>query len=190
MDGRIIRNFAHYYIMYRTTNNNDIDKMRRLYEQFYDRLFLYARTFLDDVEESRDVVSETFQTVWERWQNDVRDPGSSYLYTIVRNRCLDRLRRSKASINYREEAIHSEAFSNDEEVQEFEKRVSLIHQAAESLDEPGRTILRCTYYDKLTYRETAEKLGISENMVHKHMLKVFKQLRKLLSKELLNNDNR
>lgn len=95
MDGRIIRNFAHYYIMYRTTNNNDIDKMRRLYEQFYDRLFLYARTFLDDVEESRDVVSETFQTVWERWQNDVRDPGSSYLYTIVRNRCLDRLRRSK-----------------------------------------------------------------------------------------------
>lgn len=53
-----------------------------------------------------------------------------------------------------------------------------------------RFILRCTYYDKLTYRETAEKLGISENMVHKHMLKVFKQLRKLLSKEMLNNDNR
>lgn len=169
--------------MYRMTSSNDIDKMRRLYEQLYDRLFLYARTFLDDVEESRDVVSETFQTVWERWQDDVRDPGSSYLYTIVRNRCLDRLRRSKASINYREEAMHSDAFSNDEEVREFEERVARIHEAAERLDEPGKTILRCTYYDNLTYRETAEKLGISENMVHKHMLKVFQQLRKMLTEK-------
>lgn len=74
----------------------------------------------------------------------------------------------------------TEPITTDEAAMEFELRVQQVKAAIERLPEPEKTILTYTYFKKLTYRQTAEKLEMSENMVHKRMNKVFKTLRGML----------
>lgn len=154
--------------------------MQQLYQRYYDKLFYYAKTFLQNDDDAFDEVSNVFQHFYEIQGYSMEHP-SSFLYTSVRNRCLDRLRHQKAQERYARLQQGSHAFANDEEVAEFEQRILRVSQAINALPEPGRSVLHCTYFEKLTYRQTAIKLNMSENMVHKYMLKMFRLLREILN---------
>lgn len=155
-------------------------RMELLYKKFYRKLYLYAQTFLGNEDESKDVVGDVFQMVWEDWQQDggrFSDPSGAFFYTTVRNRCLDNLRHTQASEHYADMLRATSPMLTDERVVEYERRIAQLHEAVLALPEPSRSVLRCVYYKKFSYRQTAEHLGMSENMVHKHMLKVFRLLR-------------
>lgn len=157
-----------------------MERMEFLYEKFYRRLYLYAKTFLGDEEESKDVVADVFQMLWEDWeQGEARylNPTGSLLYISVRNRCLDVIRRAKVTNHYQEMLKATAPLLTDDDVMEFERRVSRIHEAILALPEHEQNILRCVYFKQMSYKQTAEHLGISENMVHRSMLKVFRLLR-------------
>lgn len=161
--------------------------MERLYDDFYVRLFRYAETFLGDAEEARDVVAGVFQTVWEDWQHRraITSPKAAFLYATVRNRCVDLLRRRRAGDNYARQMIQGGLLADDDEVRDFESHVRRLHQAIARLDDRQRQVLMCTYFEGLTYRQTAERLDMSENMVHKHMTHVLAALRKMLKALIL-----
>lgn len=172
------------------------EKMRRmelLYEKFYERLFLYAHTFLADAEDAKDIVGDVFQTVWERWERAGDDsskskfspPSSSFLYTLVRNRCLDFLRHVKASEHYNTLLQATSDFTTDTEVEDFEQRIVSLRKAVDLLPEKSRRVLREVYLARQTYREAAQRLGMSENMVHKHMVKAFRLLRENVGSEAI-----
>ncbi len=158
--------------------------MERLYSQFYRRLYLYALTFVGDADEADDIVSDLFSDLWQQWQAsaaEIKPPPSNYLYTSVRNRCLDWLRHSKVHANYiRLTEATAETFDNAEEVKEYERRIAEIARVINTLPEPKKSILDCCYFKHLTYRQTAEKLGLSVVSVKKHIMGVFKMLRKAL----------
>lgn len=158
--------------------------MERLYSQFYRRLCLYAMTFVGDADEAGDIVSELFSGLWQQWQvqeAEIKTPPSNYLYTSVRNGCLDHLRHNKAHANYiRLAEATAETFDNAEEVEAYERRIAEMSRAISTLPEPKKSILDCCYFKHLTYRQTADKLGISVVSVKKHIMGVFKMLRKSL----------
>jgi len=159
-------------------------QMELLYGKFYRRLFLYALTFLDDEDEAKDTVSEVFAMVWQSWtgpaESAIRQPGATFLYKATRNRCLDRLRHLRAAVNYQAVLDATDFISNDADVTDYEERVTALYQAISQLPEPDKSILWHCYFKRLTYRQTAEALGLTESMVHRHIMKVFKALRKML----------
>lgn len=161
--------------------------MEQLYAMYYVRLFRYAETFLGDTEEAKDVVTSVFQTVWEDWRHrrTITSPTTAFLYATVRNRCLDHLRRRRAGDNYVRQMMLGSQLADDDEVRDFEEHVDLLHKAIARLGERQRQVLMCTYFEGLTYKETAEKLNMSENMVHKHMTHVLAALRKMLKALIL-----
>lgn len=161
--------------------------MEHLYKKFYQPLYLYARTFLADEEGAEDVTGSVFLTMWEKTldgtlQQDERTVVG-FLYTSVRNRCLDMLRHAHAMERYARMKAGTEPIATDEAAADFERRVERVKAAIERLSEPEKTILESTYFKKLTYRQTAEYLGMSENMVHKRMGKIFKTLRGMLKND-------
>lgn len=85
-------------------DNHSLAQMELLYKKFYVRLHRYALTFLGDEDEATDVVGEVFLQIWESWQVGAtineRKNIAAYLYTRVRNNCLDHLRHRKAIDNY------------------------------------------------------------------------------------------
>lgn len=158
-------------------------KMELVFDRFYQKLYVYALAMLEDEDESKDVVSGVMQTVWEDWNSpspQMSKVTASILYTSVRNRCLDILRREKVHDRYLSMLEATEELTDDYQVQTFEARIQQVNAAVDRLPERTREILQCTYYKKMTYKQTAAYLGTSENMVRKHMIKAFALLREML----------
>ena len=161
--------------------------MEALFKRFYKPLYLYALTFLCDEEQAKDITGGVFQTVWEMLREGSLTPDDrqavGFLYTTVRHRCLDKLRHDKAIDRYTRLQVGTTPLGTEEEVMEFEQRIQQVKEAIEKLPEPEKSILKCTYFRKMTYRETAELLHTSVNMIHKRMSIVFKMMRKMLKEE-------
>lgn len=162
-------------------------RMEALFKRFYKPLYLYALTFLCDEEQAKDITGGVFQTVWEMLREGSLTPDDrqavGFLYTTVRHRCLDKLRHDKAIDRYTRLQVGTTPLGTEEEVMEFEQRIQQVKEAIEQLPEPEKSILKCTYFRKMTYRETAELLHTSVNMIHKRMSIVFKMMRKMLKEE-------
>lgn len=164
-------------------DNHSLAQMEFLYKKFYVRLHRYALTFLGDEDEATDVVGEVFLQIWESWQVGAtineRKNIAAYLYTRVRNSCLDHLRHRKAIDNYNTFLKATSPFTTDAEVGDFEKRITRLREAIENLPPSDRRVLKAVYFEHLSYKEAAERLEMSENMIHKHMTKAFRQLREM-----------
>lgn len=164
-------------------DNHSLAQMEFLYKKFYVRLHRYALTFLGDEDEATDVVGEVFLQIWESWQVGAtineRKNIAAYLYTRVRNSCLDHLRHRKAIDNYNTFLKATSPFTTDAEVEDFEKRITRLREAIENLPPSDRRVLKAVYFEHLSYKEAAERLEMSENMIHKHMTKAFRQLREM-----------
>lgn len=164
---------------------NKIKEMELLYKKFYVLLYRYAQTFLDDEDEAKDVVSDVFQRIWESWQQmdeqliNQLDISAAFLYTSVRNRCLDKLRHEKATNHYASLVKATESLVSDDEIVEFEKRITMLRKAIDHLPTYEQMVLRSVYFQHLSYKETAAQLNMSENMVHKRMTKAFRLLREM-----------
>ena len=164
---------------------NKIKEMELLYKKFYVLLYRYAQTFLDDEDEAKDVVSDVFQRIWESWQQmdeqliNQLDVSATFLYTSVRNRCLDKLRHEKATDHYASFEKATESLVSDDEIVEFEKRITMLRKAIDQLPAYEQMVLRSVYFQHLSYKETAAQLYMSENMVHKRMTKAFRLLREM-----------
>lgn len=158
-----------------------MQQMEQLYKQFYRRLYLYALTLLDDEEEARDVVSEVMTSVWQMWQtNTTRQPGSAFLYTATRNRCLDILRHHKVHERYIRLTAAATEMSTDADVDAFEERIARLYEAIGQLPDPGQSIVKCCCLERLSYKQAAEQLGLSEAVVHRHIIKAYRLLRERL----------
>lgn len=157
--------------------------MEQCYQTFFRRLYLYALTLIGDAEEARDIVQEIFASLWETWESEEQAtlPTSSFLYMRARNLCIDRLRHDNARNNYACMLQLSDHFESPDEVLEYEERISRLSKAIGELPEPGRSVLHCTYFKHMTYKQTAEALNLSFVVVRKQMLKVFKILHEKLN---------
>lgn len=158
-------------------------RMERLFDLYYQKLYVYAYAMLCDEDEAKDIVSEVMHTVWEDWNCDaprMLNASAGILYTLVRNRCLDMLKHEKVKGRYEAMMEATGEMADDEDVEEFERRIDDVREAVDRLPANSKRVLMCTYYKKMSYRETAEMLGMSENMVRKHMVKAFRLLREML----------
>ena len=104
----------------------DIDSLFRLY---YRPLCVYALHYLKDKDLIEDLVQEAFTAYWmKQAASDGIDSPRAYLYTAVRNRCIDAIRRQRQDVSL--DSLENEilpveddvAISDDEAVD-----LSLIH---------------------------------------------------------------
>lgn len=164
---------------------NQSDK-RSLFEQLfkknYSRLCGLAYQYLNDVEESKDVVNDIFEIVWNKFHTLQMDTVDTYLMTIVRNRCLNLLEHRKVQQQY--EASFSELDLLEEEMdwEDRERTLEKIESVCKELPDKTRYILSQCYFHHKTYKEVASELQIAPDAVKKHIVKALKILREAVQK--------
>jgi RNA polymerase sigma-70 factor (ECF subfamily) len=136
--------------------------------------------YVNDLDEARNLVHEVFITVWEKFDSLPSDTNyRSYLYTAVRNRCLNHLRDTKKHLSIEKVAEHNLSTENSSmEAAELEKEIEL---AINSLPEKCRMVFEFSRLEGLKYSEIAEKMGISVKTVEAQMSKALTVLRAHLS---------
>jgi RNA polymerase sigma-70 factor (family 1) len=156
-----------------------------IFREQYERLFFFTRQFIDDEEECADIVSDAFEKVCELRLEIREDTVNSFLYTHVRNRAIDYLRRKKVERGYLKFIQAETSRYIDRGYYEEQHEVDeIVTEVLSSLGEPTRTIFVHCYVDRMKYREVAELLGISKATVKKHIVKALKFIREKRKKIL------
>lgn len=149
-----------------------------IFRQYYEGLCRYARTWIQDSDESEEIVQNVFVKLWEKRDKIQIDTSlKSYLYKSVYHASLNLIKHKKVKEEYlhmndRQEK-HSEILSNHA-IKELEGR---IEKALLELPEQCRLIFSMSRFQELKYREIADILNISVKTVENQMGKALKLMR-------------
>ena len=150
---------------------------RHLFDGYYQALCLFAVNYLGDDAEAADVVQEGFIKYWaHRTDFDRLMKICSFLYTVVRNNCLNILRNDRRRQKYLEET-KDELFFRDTLIEEEAYR--MFYQAVETLPRQTRQVIQLAL-DGLDNRHIALEMGISENTVHMLKKIAYRKLKVML----------
>jgi RNA polymerase sigma-70 factor, ECF subfamily len=132
--------------------------------------------YVHDLDEAKSLVHEVFITVWEKFDKLPPDTNHrAYLYTAVRNRCLNYLRDKKKHVMLENMADQEPTETNTLlETCELEKEIEI---AIETLPEKCRMVFELNRLEGLKYAQIAEKMGISIKTVEAQMSKALGVLR-------------
>ena len=154
--------------------------IEELFLQYYRPLCLYALRLLSDLDRAEDVVQDSFVKILERPACISLLPErqvAAYLFRIVRNRCVDELRRDgHQTVLSLESSGRGELPVKQEDMDEAVVAARLW-TAIDALPDRCREVFLMAKRDGMTYREIAEELGISERTVEHHVAKALHILR-------------
>lgn len=154
-----------------------------IFRTYYSRLFIFALQMINDKEECYDIVNSAYENVWNNFRSIERSTVASYLYTFVKNKCIDYLRRLDRHNQYISTCMEQdEAYENDD-ASDCDERITRIHEIVQSLNPNTRHIIEACYIDQKKYKEVAEELGITPSAVKKHIIKALKILRTEIAKK-------
>ncbi|MCB0640887.1 MAG: RNA polymerase sigma-70 factor [Phaeodactylibacter sp.] len=161
---------------------------RPAFEQLFKSHFAYlcnfANQYVQDQDAAQEICQKVFIRLWEkREEMDPQQSIQSYLFTAVKNRCLNHLRDTK---KYRSRILDLDCgdldFSRDDQdllaAEELQQR---IEAALAALPDKCRQVFEMSRYRNMKYQEIAEELAISPKTVEAHMSKALKTLREALS---------
>ena len=148
-----------------------------LFKYNYRPLCLYALHYVQDVDLAEDIVQDSYASLWEKLQEGDHVLNlKSYLYMMVRNRCLDHLRK-KGLPTESLKPYDTYGIIDDDDAQERSQTEARLWTAIDSLPEKCREVFIMSKRDGLKYEEIAEEMGLSVNTVRNQISKALKVLK-------------
>ena len=148
-----------------------------VFNEYYSSLCRYALKYVDDPDESEEIVQNTFVKFWNK-RESIRITGSlkSYLYQAVKNESLNQLKHLKVVKSY--EGSQQNKYQSDESDTLVAKELqNKIDGSLAKLPAERKKIFLMSRNEGLKYREIADKLGISIKTVENQMGKALKYFR-------------
>ncbi|MGL1885771.1 MAG: RNA polymerase sigma-70 factor [Reichenbachiella sp.] len=144
----------------------DRTAFQSLFDQYFSSLCGFGYKYIKDVQGVEDLVQDVFVSLWEiRSQFDHPNAVKAYLYTSLRNKCLNQLKHQIVIEKHQSSLIYeleSEQFFTGQVIEEevFGQLYKEIKELPPSCQQVMLLVL-----NGLKNREVAEKLKISENTV-------------------------
>ncbi|GAB1449970.1 RNA polymerase sigma-70 factor [Draconibacterium sp.] len=166
---------------------------KEVFRLLYPRLKGYCKLFIKDTSQVEDIIQESFISFWEHKDSIKPDKSiESLVFVIVRNRCLNCLKKRKlegkkvnldnpeiAQLQY----LYQLDFTEAEEASLEEMLVVSLQKAVDELPEKRRTVFLKCKIEGRKQAEVAAELGISIKMVEKHIAKAKKIIHEKLVKK-------
>ncbi len=162
--------------------NADQAALRILYDRHAAGLTAFVGQTLGDRVEAADIVHETFISAWERAAS-FRENLSlrAWLYTIGRNKAIDRLRKSRREVLRDPDPTIPDLDPNPEQVALVSEDTSRVRECVEKLSATHRNVVSLAFFEGLPYREIAEIEGVNEGTVKSRIFHAKKLLMHCLS---------
>ncbi len=170
----------------------DIDNQQRTYfasifNQFENRLFLFALKITKSETSARDIIQDVFLKLWEqKGVFDQIDNTEAYLFRATKNKAIDFLRTlandDKLRLGYFSNFILEEN-STEREINRREFN-ELLGTAIKNLPPQRSLIYQLSQIEGYSRKEIAEKMEISESTVKNQLTSAITSVRNFLKKNL------
>lgn len=162
----------------------DVRAFEELYERWDDRVFGFCLRYLGD----RDAAADAFQETWRRVvdareEYEPRGRFRSWLFTLARRSCVDRVRRSRDASSLSELVEESggegarDALGRESRTEERVGARSEVGRLLALLTPEQREVLLLAKAHDFSYREIAELTGSTEAAVKQMAYRALKKLR-------------
>ena len=151
-----------------------------------DKLFRLAYSIVREQAEAEDIVQDVMVKLWSKrdeWK--YIENLEAYCFRIAKNTSLDRLasmaiRKTGVIDPERENLFFIDHRSPHSEMERKEQR-SVIDQCIDTLSENQRLVFTLREIDGMSYREIAEALAISEDLVKISLHRARQKMKEMLS---------
>lgn len=149
-------------------------EIEQLFRQHYGTMYRLAMAILHDEEEARDVVSDVFARLIDSCELD--KVNLSYLLISVRGQCFNHISRLQTK-EKAERMISLETAGDTMQNDNADDRADKIwHFIDNELTDRTRNIVCQRYVDNKSCAEIATELGISRQVVHRHILRALRKM--------------
>jgi len=147
-----------------------------LFEKYYKALCSFARQILEDKDICEDAVQDAYVSLWDvRSDFNEEKAVKYYLYSAVRNKCLNLIRHEKVKARHQQELAYPTV---DEGVIE-EGVFAPIYKALKDLTPQECKVMMGVMYGN-SNQDIADDLGVSVNTVKTLRQRAYKTLREKL----------
>jgi RNA polymerase sigma-70 factor (family 1) len=164
--------------------NDDEAAFTEIYHRHADKLTGFASSKLYGLEGPRDIIHDVFVRFWEERKIFKVDRNlEAYLFTMVRYRIIDKIRKNISHEQYLGMALAlHENFGSDTEQRIAAKELKQrIEKALDQLSPRVKEVYHLSREENLSISEIANKLQVSEQTVKNQITSALKHLRKSLS---------
>jgi RNA polymerase sigma-70 factor (ECF subfamily) len=150
-----------------------------LYDRYSPTLYAVCLRILRRPHEAQAVMSEAFWEVWQHAErfNPNRGSARTYLVMLVRSRAIDRLRaesgRQAGEAHFRESRerniVEWQQHGDPARLAITDENSRLVTAALEELSDAQQRALQLAYFEGLTHREIAARLGAPLGTVKTHI---------------------
>jgi RNA polymerase sigma-70 factor (family 1) len=161
----------------------DVEAFSLLFRRQYEPLCSFAHRFVADFDAAEGIVQDVFVRMWEtREKVSIHTSLKSYLFTAVRNSCLNQIKHGKYTSPLQDfEDRSGPSTSNPDAQLESNELAMALEKAIQGLPPKCREIFWMAKFDGLSYQEIADIQGVSLNTVKTQLKRALKSLSSSLS---------
>ena len=159
---------------------------KTFFNKHYKNYVIYANGYLFDKAASEDVVQDVFLYLWEHAEHiNINSSLQGYLYTAIRNRCLNHLKSLKLIdtnhiLEFNISLITEQVFdSNSEENKEIVYKHLL--DIVDTLPEKMQQVVKLKFLQNYKYAEIAQEMNISINTVKTQLKRAKTRIAELIT---------
>jgi len=132
-----------------------------LFEKYYSRMLIICARYCENGDEAKDLLQEGFITIFDKvntFKAEVSGGFPAWMGRIMRNKCIDEIRKKKKVIKVGLEMCFEEPiFETETLVDIFDEKLTI---AIEKLTPKYKQTLKLYYFEDKSYKEISEILGI------------------------------
>lgn len=149
----------------------DIASLGVLYNRYMELIFGVCMKYLKNVEESEDAVMGIYELIATKLNTHKVENFRSWLYTVTRNFCLEKLRKAKQDLTKEKEIyrVQSQHYFHPDEVNEQEALYTLLQKCREQLPKVQKKMIDLFYYQKISYKEIVAQEQMEWNLVRSNI---------------------
>jgi len=173
-------------------NNSDfnywdvnVKEFELLFKTHYVKLTFYANKFLNDIDVSKEIASESLTFLWEkRGTFSFTTSITAYLYKMVQNKCMNYIKHQRIENEYVSYMLRNKLLDeipeHDTNPYHEKELAEQIRKAIDTLPEKCKLVFEMSRFEYLKNKEIAERLNISQNTVERHITIAIEKLRRNL----------